>query len=304
MEIQYPSFSLRMLNLVIAMCKGDPLVPSLLCDLGYQEHWIEMPFQNEQGRTVVPEIIVFSREKGHTILWEWKKGNLKQDQMLRYDGVKPRDLSERAEIPPSATERHAVAVVTNEDDAADFARVLAQWKLSFPVLAKGPTSIRLICNSLEVNELNKAFSEGLQLREELPLSYVPFDRDTPQWKYVEKVGQCVISYMQSRQPRVELRMLCADAVRAWSVLSDSEKSYHEEKLRDATTELATNELRGYLRRAKRVEGRTHKPTWDIENNPLNMSMDRRTLVYRDLQKKMSDAVARLQTGQGVLPLEM
>jgi len=55
MGSQYPDFNLRMTNLMIAMCRGEPTVPSLLRDLGYGDRAVELRFAAGEG-DVKPEL--------------------------------------------------------------------------------------------------------------------------------------------------------------------------------------------------------------------------------------------------------
>ncbi len=294
-----------MLNLVVGMCRGDPSLPSIFRELGYQDRWVELEFANSFGRRVRPEIIICSESQAHTVMWEWKSGgNVDQEQMQRYDAVTLEDLRERAMVPAAAVQRSDVAVVVPETKMADAARVLDQWGFRFPVIAKRAEGLSLEWHSFAVAELSSAFRPVLVVNfPHQPLHYVPFDLDSPDWVLGDRAAQQLLVYMSTREPRLLLDRLAEDIVPAWPALSAEMKNHYRDKLRDRVVDMARNEFQPYLSRNKPSEGRTHTPTWDIANNPLGVSTDKRGSVYRDLQKRAKVLVERLRTGQMNLPLD-
>ncbi len=305
MESQYPSFNLQMLNLIIAMCRGNPDVPSLLADLGYTECWIELQFANSESEGVRPEIIIYSEDNGHTILWEWKSGgSLDQDQLRRYAAVTTEDIRERAYVPPGGCESLDVALVVPDSKTIDCTRILQEWGFTFPLIEKAKDGVSLVVNEFCVDELDAAMAAKLIIDfGQLPLHYVPFDSETPLWVYACRVGQKLIEYMHKGVPRVILHDLVSEVVPAWSVVSPKQRGEYRNKLRDTLDDMARHEFRVFLRRNRAIAARTGGPTWDILQHPLAKGTDKRTRVFKTMQKKLDECIGRVRMGQTSMDLD-
>jgi len=305
MESQYPSFNLQMVNLIIAMCRGNPDVPSLLAGLGYTEFCIELQFANSENQAVRPEIIICSEDNGHTILWEWKSGgSLDQDQLRRYAGVTTEDMRERAHVPPGACESLDVALVVPDSKTIDCTRILEEWEFAFPLIEKAEDGICLVGNAFCVEELNGGLAAKLIINfGELPLHYVPFDSETPLWVYSGRVGQKLIEYMHKRVPRVILAELASEVIPAWSSVSPQQRGEYKAKLRDTLDDMAGHEFALFLRRNRGIAAMTGQPTWDILQNPLDEGHDKRTHVFKSLQKRLDQCIGRITMGQTSMDLD-
>ena len=303
-----------MLNLVIAMCRGEGTVPTLFKDLGYTDSWVELEFPTSAGRYVKPEIIVCSEKQAHTIMWEWKAGgNLSQEQLSRYASVTGDDLLKNAQVPAAASKLHDVSVVVPAEKGDDCKRKLSEWKMAFPLLTMDEEHQRLMiaANSFRVDELDQGLRQGLQVDlTAQPLRYVPLEPDSPLWRFIEFAGQHVVTSMVRNQPSIRLGSLESTVVPAWSVLAPSEQKQYRRKIKQAVTELAQNELSDYLRPGseKQITG---EPTWDVTNSPSKMPTDKRTVALKTLNRQVATAVARkggpitaahLFDGQMTLPI--
>jgi len=299
MANEYPTFNLRMLNLVIAMCRGERTVPSVLCNLGYKDHYIEFEFANSEGRMVKPEIIIFSDRVKHTIMWEWKSGgNIDADQMQRYADVTEADLRQRALVPPGASEQSDVAVVIPEEKEEDVARVLKELGIEFPVVAKHENGLSLSSNAFAVQQLNDSLRPLLEVDfAKQPLHYVPFDVESPDWVLAQRVAQQLLHYMHRQEPRLLVADMARDIVPAWRSISPAMQGRYTQRLKDIVINMARREFRHYLQRNKQLEAATHTQTWDIVNNPIDLATDKRTRVYKDLQRRAQMLVERLKGRQ-------
>lgn len=305
MASQYPSFNLCMLNLIIAMCRGSTGVPDLLQRLGYTDHYIELKFANSENRSVKPEIIIFSEQQVHTIMWEWKSGgNLCEDQLKRYAAVTGDDLRQRASVPVGACDRSDVALVIPECKTRDCRRVLQEWNLPFPLIAKDQEELSLVANEFAVERLSRELQGGLRVDSETPpLGFVPLELDSPEWVWSELVGQQLLDYMHKREPRITVLQMAQDIIPAWGVIAPNQQALYRDKLNRVMQDMARHEFKQYLRRNRQVEGQTHHPTWDIISNPLDETTDRRTGVFKDLQKRLNTCIGRLRVGQETLDLD-
>ncbi|MBM3473089.1 MAG: hypothetical protein FJX75_07485 [Armatimonadetes bacterium] len=292
----YPSFNLQMVNLFIGMCRGEPSLPRALVELGYQDGWVEFRFTAAAGE-VRPELIMWSQQERHTVLWEWKSGgHIDLEQMGRYAAVTADDLRDRAFAPSSAWEHHDLGVVVPERKATDAARVLAEVGFGFPLISRDAAGLRLAAHAFGVQGLNAAFTPSMAVDfDRLPLGFVPFDRDSPDWAIA------VVEYMHQRQPRVLAEALAREVVPAWNAIGADRQSEYVKRMASILREMSAREFHHHLRRASHLDGRTHTPTWEVTNNPLESGTDRRSAAFRDIQKRAMRLVERLRHGQGVLP---
>lgn len=300
------NFSVLMANLVIGMCRGDEGLPSLLRDLDYDVQWIELEFANSQGKRVRPEAVTASERVRHTLLWEWKSGrSVPADQLRRYAGVTSQDLRERAFLGPSACENHDVTICAQgADSSRAIEGAVSAEGLRFPVLEVDNGGLSLVANEFAIGELSAGFRPKLEVdMDRVSRAYLPFDHESDDWVIAQECVTGVIELMSSREPRVLLEDLLARVFLAWGAVSAEYRRQLSLKSKRILIELARTEFHRYLRRS-RARGRIGTPSWDILNNPLSLSTDKRTAVWKELLKLGQTFVEAVRTGtrQMALPL--
>jgi len=295
MDSDYPSFSLRMLNAIIAMCRGDVTMPDLLRRLGYCDHYIELEFGGSNG-AVRPEIITCSEDQGHSILWEWKKGgHVDRDQIVRYAGVEPKHLRTGALVPASACGASDVALVVPEAKGDDAERVLAEMALAFPVVGRGDAHLRLSHNRFAVTELNEGFSAPLVVDfAHQPLSYVPFDQESPDWAVAGPVAQCILGYLLDGRPRFTILEVAEQTVGAWSSLANAMKNRYKDRLVDLLREMEAHELSPYIRHNRARKAHLSLPTWDLVRRSASSGAQWQVRLARDFGKHSTLLINRLR----------
>ena len=280
------------------MCQGDRQVPRVLHDNGYMVCWVEQWFRNSDDSRVKPEILTASPHVRHAIMWEWKSGgNLDQDQLARYLAVRPDDVAQGAFVEPQACETVGPAVVVPDGLGSRCSGVLAQWQMEAPLLELSDTQIRLSVSGFGIPELDDPLQQGLPITR-IPISYVPFDREAPDYVVVEHLMRFVLQTMLERRPRLELSSMGGALFRMWPALAPSMRTELEKQMEQLMADLSANELARYLERDKAVQGQvTHVPTWAIIHNPFADPTTDITHAARALRKATRDAVLRHKGGR-------
>jgi hypothetical protein len=282
----YSSFSLRLLNLFIGLCRGAAGLPDDLRTLGYQDCWIEFGFKNSQDEEVCPELILASEHVRHTVLCEWKSGsNVDPDQLSRYSHVTAEDLVQRAFLSRRAVEAHDTSVFGQEENVERLSLGIEQAGCRFPLLGVKSDGIYLRKNTFSRTELTGLFSRGLGIdMETAPMGFVPFDRESPDWVVAQHCCPRIIEYMQKGEPHLLLRKLVSDVCPIWQLLGPTAQADLETRVRRVVLDAARSHLKSYLRRNKQATHRTGTHTWDIVNSPLRLTTDKRTAAWRALSK--------------------
>lgn len=305
----YPSFTLRLTNLMIGLCRGAPGLPRALRELGYEGFWVELRFAIAGDKAVNPDMIVYSTEQRHTLLCEWKSGrNVEKDQLLRYGLVTDEDLRVRAHIPAAAAAAHDTTVFGVAEYRERLVLGLTAAESDAVLVVVDDEGLTRVGRRFAADGLNAAFAPRPAVDvANAPLGFLPFDAESPDHVVAEHCIRQLVVYMNRREPLVRLSALAQDVVSIWSVLPDDARKPLTDRMRDIMTEAARYEFRPYLHRERGIEGRTRTPTWGIANNPLDLSTEKRTAAYRRLEAAQKGLVERLRSNggrsQGELPLE-
>jgi len=156
------NLNIALMNLFVGMCKGVAGLPRKFRELGYADKWIELRFANAEQEQVAPELIIASRQLGHTILFEWKSGqNTEADQLRRYARVTTADLRERAGLAVEETTSHDIAVIGRQEFADRFVSGIVQGGYTFPVLLASDDGLAIYRNRFVPNQTNAVFRPRL-----------------------------------------------------------------------------------------------------------------------------------------------
>jgi len=291
-------FNLRLLNLFIGLAKGAKGLPPIIRELGYGVEWIESRFRNSLDEEVVPELILSSVPKAHSLLFEWKKGaNLEKDQLDHYSHVTSEDLRAKVMLPAPSYEHFDVTYVVKGEHVERVLIGLASGPYPFPVLIVADGKILLRANSFDCQELNQVFGPGLEVDWDLaPMSYVPFDRESPLELFGEKVIPAVIARMAQREPRINLEMVAEDVVPQWRVIDDKYRKDLRSKIFEVLRQASLYEFSDYLNYNKDLKQK-FGPTWDITSNPLDLRTDKRHTAYKKLETLQRRFLEALRTGR-------
>ena len=299
----HSSFNLILLNLWIGLCGGHPRLPRDLRELGYDAKWIEYRFQNQDGETIHPEMIVCSSKMAHTLLLEFKSGkNLDNDQLYRYSRVTQEDLRQLAMIPISATSSHDISIIGKEENAERLRIGLDAGPYNFPFLVCNALGIHLFLNKFSVQSLNNLFSKGLAIDwGQVPTMYVPILHDSESWEIAEVIIPIILGHMHQRKSRIEVEQISIESCKAWSSMGSPAKKEYRSQVSKVLAEASRSSFREYFHYKSDQKG----GYIEISNNPIEMGTDKRTGAYKKLQTLQREFIAKLikEAGQTSLDLD-
>lgn len=273
-------------------------MPSVLRELGYSVLWIEYKFFNSLDQEVVPELILASVPKAHSLLFEWKSGaNLEDTQLERYSHITSEDLRTRAWLPGRSADHFDVTIVSKGEHIERILMGIKGGQYTFPVLMVADSKILLKENRFDCQELNQIFGAGLEIDwDVVPMSYVPFDRESPLHMFAEKVIPTILEHMMRREPRINAEMVAEVIVPQWDVIDDKCKKDLRRTIYEVIRQAAQYEFKDYLKYNKDLK---HKfgPTWEITSNPLDLRTDKRHTAWKKLQTLQRNFLEALRTGR-------
>lgn len=290
------SFNLRQLNLWLGMAKGDPALPRELFDLGYRDEAMERAFPNSQMDQICPELIIASRDQGHSLVFEFKSGaNTEEDQLRRYAETQSADL-QRAFVPADRCRSHDVVVIGKEEYETRLQIGIRNGGYPFPLLVSNEDGLRVSMNRFTDDPTDGCLNPRLDVDwASAPTSYVLFDQDSDAWEIAESTVPEVLSAMLRRERRLEFRQVC-EPLTQWGIMGPQGRAQIEAKVSEVLADAAENEFREYFS--------CDRAGIRIDWNPLDLSSDRRSAAYRKLQRRLQDLITRLREGGGQLQLEL
>ena len=304
------NLNLALMNLFVGMCKGLAGLPRDFRNLHYVDKWIELRFANTDQEQVAPELIVSSRRLNHTILFEWKSGpNLEADQLRRYSRVSQDDLRERAGLAVEETGSRDIAVIGLQEHAERLAMGIAQGPYTFPLLLVTEDGLAIQENRFQPNETDAVFRPLLAIDwGNIPNYFFPVDVDSELWQFAELVIPRALELMGNGESRI-LQSDLEETVHCWNVLSPEYQRRLRTKLCDTLDRACQKQFEPYIRR-NRVHGARERlgRHWDIIENPIAGSSDKRAKEWKKLGSLYKQFVEFLRTGrempeQHVLNLE-
>lgn len=292
------SFSLTMLNLWIGMCRGVAGLPRGLRDLGYEDQWIDHPFANQDNEVVVPDLIIASCQRSHTLILEWKDGaNTKPDQLRRYSRVSEEDLKNRAYIAGEAARGHDVVIVGQAAYAPRLQMGIQDGGYLFPLLSVEECGVSLRLHKFSAPEVNQLFNPLLEVEwDNVPTSFVPIDGESEPLEVAEVVIPVVLSCMCKRMPRVDLTVICSDACNTWSIMGKEPQNAIRRRVASILEDAASLEFNKYFR----WRGRGNDSgVLEFKSNPLDLHPSKLTTAYQALQSMQLKLLKRLGKGRPV-----
>jgi hypothetical protein len=298
--------NLKLLNMIIGLCKGAAGLPKDLLKLGYTVHYIEHEFANSKGERVKPEIIIQSSQCKNTLLFEFKTGgSVDIDQLQRYSGVTQQDIQQMAYVSPQCLSTFDVVYLCLFDHLQMIRQTIQSSEFKPPLLSYDRSTINLVLHSFKDELLTPLFRKGLSVKFEIiPSNFIPFHRASKDWEFAEAIIQRVIGYMYDNQSRIVSGSLCKGLIPEWDNLGASEQSYYEGKIRDVLNLACKHDFKGYLKLSKaQAVTRGAQKVWEIMNNPLIVQPDKRRAGFKKLRGLQSRFIEYLKTGKRPLTQE-
>jgi hypothetical protein len=300
------SFGLKLLNLFFGLCKGVPGLPDDLKRLGFRAKSIELRFSNSDNETVVPELILASRKIGHSLIFEWKSGgNTEADQLRRYNAIERQDLVQRALLQNEECAAHDVTVICREEFQERIKSGVEQGAYPFPVLSITERGIEKIHNRFSVTQTDNVFNPVLEIDWNLvPTGFFVVDGASSEAEYTPLVLQYVLRGMEQGTDLITALEIARSIVPLWITANSDFRNAVEKKIVAVLTYASSNQFHRFLRRHKSAEGRTHEPTWEITENPLFDSPDKRAKIWREMRKLQIQVIEHFEGhGQQELPFD-
>lgn len=293
--------NLKLLNMVIGLCKGVAGLPKDLLKLGYNVHYIEHEFRNSKNESVKPEIIIQSSHCKNTLLFEFKTGgSVDVDQLQRYSRVTQQDIQQRAYVDPQCLNTFDVVYLCLSDHLQTIRQTLETLEFKPPLLSYDRSTIKLVLHSFKDQSIGLLFKKGLPVKFEIiPSSFIPFHRASKDWVFAEAIIPRIIRYMYDNQSRIVSGSLYKGLIPEWDNLGASEQSYYGDKIRDVLNLACTHDFKGYIKRSKAQSAVTRggQKVWEIVNNPLIVQPDKRRGGFRKLQTLQRRFIQFLKTGE-------
>jgi hypothetical protein len=259
-----------------------------------------MTFQNANGDAVVPELIVSSRNVHHTLLFEWKEGgNTEADQLQRYNGVIQQDLTQRAMLLADECTTHNVTIIGVNEFRERIARGVDDSGYTFPVLVVTNTGLELIRNAFSEPQTDAVFRPALNFDWNIvPTSFFPVDGTSELWEYAEQIIPWLLVQMEGGATRILAEDVAHSIIPLWDTANRNFKQQIEPKIVTVLTYASQNEFAPYIQRNRRLEGRTHSPTWAVIDNPLLNNPDKRLKIWHAMRNLQSAVIEHFR-GSGV-----
>lgn len=295
------NLNLALMNLFVGMCKGLAGLPRNFRNLQYVDKWIELRFANTDQEQVAPELIVSSRRLDHTILFEWKSGpNFEADQLRRYSRVTQDDLRERAGLAVEETGSHDVAVIGLQEHAERLTMGIAKGPYAFPLLLVTEDGLAIHENRFRPNETDAVFRPLLAINwGNVPNYFFPVDVDSESWEFAELVIPKVLELMGNGEARI-LQSDLEETIHCWNVLSREYQGRLRTKLCDTLDRACQQQFEAYIRRNRERGARERLGHhWDIIDNPIAGSSDKRAKEWKKLGSLYKQFVEFLRTGSNV-----
>lgn len=294
------NLSRALMNLFIGMCKGVAGLPRDLHNLAYGAKWIEYGFTNAQGEQVVPELIIASRQLGHAILWEWKSGaNTEAPQLRRYAGVTTADLRERAFLAVEETATHDVAIVGLQQHAERLGIGIIAGPYPFPLVLATAIGLQISLNRFVPDQTDRIFRPLEIDWDKVPHNFFPVDADSELWEFAELLIPKVLELMGNGETRILLRQL-EEAIPCWHLMAGRYQGQIRAKIHEVMHLATERQFEPYLRANRGgARGAGLGPHWDVINNPISHSSDRRAQEWKRMGSLHRQFLEFMQTGRVV-----
>ncbi len=298
------SKNILILRALIALCKRDIKLPSAVHDLGYTQIVMDKRIRVENDRTVMPDLIISSREENHCVVWESKSGrSIDNDQAKRLASIEARVFTEQLPLNVRIGNDFAFDVAYASDGQqcqnirVDLDRVAQEVATvgTFPLVGFYEESgIKTHSGRFSKDNINNVLGNGIDFDlREVPTEYLRFDRDSPLSEIALYVITNIVSYATRQEPRFSAEQIAKDSYgSSWAyIASNTIKDEIAKKIDEMLLDARQNELYGYL--TKPGKGGIRSPKWNLSYmNQSGTAFPSRRL--KKLQKQCVEFVNRLK----------
>jgi hypothetical protein len=114
----------------------------------------------------------------------------------------------------------------------------------------------------------------------------------------EQIIPRLLTQMEAGDTRIVAKDIARDIIPLWDTANENFRQQIEAKIVDVMTYASQHEFEAYIRRNRRLEGRTHSRTWEVIDNPLLKTPDMRLKIWHTMRKLQSAVIEHFR-GTGV-----
>jgi hypothetical protein len=299
------SKNVLILRSLIALCKRDIKLPSVLYDLGYTQIAMDKTIRLAEDKLVMPDLIISSRKENHSIVWESKSGrNIDNDQARRLASIEAKvfrdQLMFNVKIEEDFVFDVAYACDSGQCENIKFDLERSSKEISsvgaFPLVGFHESSgIKKHSGKFNRANIDKVLTDGLGIDLiKVPTEYLRFDKDSPLSEIAPYVMTNIVAYATRQEPRFSAEQIAKDSYgSSWDyIYSSAIKNEIAKKIENMLFNARQNELVGYL--TKPGTGKNlRSPKWSLSySNRRGTAFPSRRL--KKLQKQCIEFVNRLK----------
>jgi hypothetical protein len=299
------SKNVLILRTLIALCKSDRKLPNVFYALGYRQIMIEQPFVLQDGRTVVPDLVISSRKENNSIVWENKSGrNVDNGQAKRLSLIKAEDFRDKLMVDISLGEGFVfdIAYTCDGEHCGSIKVDLDRLSKEIPAIGKFPVvgfdedyGLRKHSGSFKREAVDKLLADGIQVDvKRIPPQYYPFDKDSTLSEIAPFVVQSIVSRAARQEAQFSAEQVTEESYgNSWkNIASNEARNNMIRKVENILDEARDNELWGYLTRIGRGGMRSLKWQLGYSNRSGGAYPAGR---LKTLQKRCREFVNRLRS---------
>lgn len=261
------------LRTLISLCKNDRKLPHVFYDLGYTQIRIDKTIRLPDNKTVEPDLIMSSRQQNHSIVWESKSGrNIENDQARKLAQVTENIFTEQLLFNLRTDGSFVFDVAYACDDGQcqniriDLDRLSNGQSMvgEFPIVGFSQDRVIKHSGQFKHSTIESVFNAGISVDlNEIPVAYLPFDKDCSLSEIAPFVIRSLVSYVTSQEGNFSSEQIAKESYGSgWEyIASNRTKNELVHKVEEILVEGTRNELRGYL--SKTGRGKTRSPKWRL-----------------------------------------
>ena len=309
------SKNVLILRTIIALCKRDIKLPTVFHNLGYHQILIEQPVSLPDSKSVVPDLIISSRQTNHCIVWESKSGrSIDNDQANRLSLIEATDFKDKLLLNISIEEGFLfdIAYACDGEQCNNIKVDLDRLSAETPSIGEFPVvglfedyGLRKCSGSFKESRIDKILTAGIQVdARKIPSDYYPFDKDSSLSEIAPPVMRSIVSCAARQEPQFSAEQITKESYgNSWNyIASNQAKNQMIDKVKEILREARISELRGYLSRTGK--GGTRSLKWQLNYSNISGGAYPAGRL-KTLQKRCTEFVNRLRTEEaGVKQLRL
>jgi hypothetical protein len=298
------SKNVLILRALIALCKRDIKLPSVIYDLGYTQIITDKMIKLENDRSVMPDLIISSMKENHCVVWESKSGrSINNDQAKRLASIKERVFTDQLVLNVKIENDFTfdIAYACNGQECqnirVDLDRVAKEVASvgAFPLVGfYEETGIKTHSGRFKKGNINRVLGDGINIDlREVPTEYLRFDRDSLGSEIAPYVMTNIVAYASRQETRFSAEQIAKDSYgSSWEyIYSNRIKNQIAKRIDAMLLDARQNELEGYLTKPGKGKIRTKK--WNISYSNRSGAAFPANRLKR-LQKRCIEFVNRLK----------